>query len=125
MVDSDPGDGSPCPHHRGPRHRGLPAGALLPPTAGSSSSQHATTDQQAHVPQLDYRQAATHLSLYQVACTTSLPDCHLSSQRFVASNTASTLAVSALSRISALPVANMLSRLSRIVTPTNTKFRSK
>ena len=93
-------------------------------SGGISSSAHPTTRERTHVPQLQYRQAATHLSLHQLHCIGLLPTCHLSSQRFVASNTARTLAVSALSRTSALPVANELSLVPRIVTPTNTKFRS-
>src|SRR5687768_9864456 len=45
-------------------------------------------------------------------------------QRLVASNTASTLAVSGLSLISQLPVNNALVRARRAVTPTNTNSRS-
>src|SRR5688572_20102124 len=45
-------------------------------------------------------------------------------QRFVASNTASALAVSALSLISQLPVNNADSRATRAVTPTKTNSRS-
>ena len=44
--------------------------------------------------------------------------------RFVASSAANTLAVSALSLISQLPVNNALSRPTRAETPTNTNSRS-
>ena len=50
--------------------------------------------------------------------------CECVNQRFVASSTASTLAVSADSLISQLPVSNTVERLNRAVTVTNTNDRS-
>ena len=87
---------------------------------GNRSTESVTTT----LPSLQYRQSPRNHRAPYADCVISLPNCHRSSQRLVASKTAKTLAVSGLSLISALPVVNVLSRLSRIVTPTNTNVRS-
>src|ERR1051325_7530430 len=66
-----------------------------------------------------YERWATLLILSRYSGT-AVASNYRSNNRFVASHTASPLAVSGLSRTSALPVISALSRPLRVVTPTNT-----